>query len=191
MIGKKDEPSTPAQGAPEQKQAKAAAAPEQTAEQKEAQKRALQTAPAFVREQAERTGGEVPRAAPKAGEGTNPDLTTTEHPELEPPVPPTEYRAAPPAPGTEERAKWSGGRPTIEDLEDADYVEVRTVDPASAGFFVAGIRVDRFGVRAPLLPIRKRGEAHLSMLATDPRVEVRIVDSLNPADDTTATSAKK
>lgn len=156
---------------------------DETPEQKEAQRLALSTAPAEIKEQAERLGGQVPRAAPKGGEGVNPDATRTEFPELQPPIPPTEFRAAPVAPGDEEREKWSGARPTIKELEDADVVEVRTLDPKSAPFFVAGIRVDRFGVKANLAPIIARGKSHVAMLANDLRIEVRIADSALARDD--------
>lgn len=164
----------------------------QTEEQLEAQRRALETAPAEIQAQADRLGGQVPRAAPKAGEGQNPDATKSAFPELEPPVPPTEFRAAPVAPGEEEREAWpASDRPNLAALEAADEVEVRTTDPKSAPFYVAGVRVDRFGVKAKLAPIIARGRSHVAMLAEDPRVEVRLVTARSTSRQTEQQSASK
>lgn len=157
----------------------AQAAPEdlRTDEQKEQDRRALINAPPEVQAVAERLGGQVPRSAPKGGEGVNAILTDSPNPELEPPVPPQLYRHAPVAPGEEERERWGGTRPTAEELEKATEVEVRTVDPKSAGFYVAGIKVERFAQRAPIAGVLRRGASHLAALASDPRIEVRIPSS--------------
>jgi hypothetical protein len=115
------------------------------------------------------------RAAPKGGEGSNPAPAAAKFPELEPPPPPEEYRVAPVTPEDIVREKF-GERPNVEALRKAVHVRARTLDPLSAGVYVANEFIDRLGRVIPISQVTLRGEAHLAALATDPRIEVELVD---------------
>lgn len=138
----------------------------------------LSALPEYVQDAARRQGGAVPMAAPKGGEG---ELGAAKqpldeaYPELQPPVAPTEYRAAPTAPSARaQREKW-GERPTADDVEGAGkVVRVRSVDPNSAGFYVGGVRVSRDTTEVAVDEVRARSDAHLAALLTDPRIELQL-----------------
>lgn len=139
--------------------------------------------PEHVKAAAEKLGGDVPRAAPKGHEGPPAKLAPNEDdpnravPELEPALPPTEYRAAPYATTPKERDAWdAGARPSREDLETATTVEIRTTDPRSAGIYIAGIMVKPEPQKLAVETVRARGISHLAQLATDPRIEVRGIE---------------
>lgn len=65
-------------------------------------------------------------------------------------------------------------RPSLEELEQATYVRVRTVDPNSAGFYVAGELVTPESRLVAVDRIRERGKTHLRALATRDDIEVQI-----------------
>lgn len=136
----------------------------------------LAGAPQHVKDAAARMGGSVPRAAPKGGEGTLGRAVESPYPELEPPTPPAEFRAAPTAPGdAPEREAWDGGGVKLADLEAAGAViQVRTRDPRSAGVYAGGVRVlpEAHDVQVDL--VRARSAGHLAQLLADPSVEVRV-----------------
>jgi hypothetical protein len=120
--------------------------------------------------------GEVPRSAPKAGEGANPIQTEPAHPELEPPPAPVDLRVAPSAPGAVERPSLSGTRPTLKELQEARAVRAQTVDELSGGLYVAGEFITRTPREIPLAQVIARGPGHVAALASDPRIEVELVD---------------
>lgn len=134
----------------------------------------LETASQAVKDAAARSGGEVPMAAPKGGEGTNTIAFEAPIPALEPPPSPVEYRVAPIAPEQIERASL-GTRPTLEALQSAERVRVQTVDPRSAGIYVAGVWVGREPTEVNLAEVKARGPAHLAALQSDLRIEVEAV----------------
>ena len=116
------------------------------------------------------------RAAPKGGEGTLGRAVDSAYPELEPPVPAAEFRAAPTAPGARpERESWGDNRLTAADVETVGtVVEVRTKDPNSAGVYAGGVRVLPDAHDESVDLVRARSAEHLAQLLTDPRVEVRV-----------------
>jgi len=117
--------------------------------------------------------GEAPRAAPKAGEGANVPPREVEHPELEPPVPPTEYRVAPTAPGDFEREEF-GDRPSLEEIEKAQVIVVQTVDKNSGGVVVGGVVVTPRPQEVIVQTLLNRTRQHLLAIATDPRIQVKL-----------------
>jgi hypothetical protein len=123
----------------------------------------------------EQSGGEEPpRAAPKGGEGTNEPARQVEHPELEPPVPPTEYRVAPSAPGELEREEFEGTRPTFDEVKQAGIVLAQTTDKKSAGVYVGGVFVTSTPVEVDVESVLARGASHLRALITDLRVQLKV-----------------
>lgn len=185
----KDQDKAPAP-APAQKGAQAPAEqkPAQTAEQEAIERQQardaadLASAPQHVRDVAERLGGDVPRAAPKAGEGlrTTGTALAPAAPELEPAPPPAEFRAAPTSPGASERASWPSGGVSFEASQQLEQVRVRTKDPASAGIFVGSVHATRDGAVVNLSEVRARGEEHVRALLSDPRIEVAPVEAKKP-----------
>lgn len=157
---KDGEPKDPAQAALER--------------QKERDKADLEDAPEYVRQTAERLGGDAPRAAPKATDGvrTGGDSTATA-PELAPAPPPAEFRAAPTHPGDRaERESWPDAAVSLEDAEKDGQVRVRTRDANSAGLHVGSVFVTATGGLVDVAQVRLRGAEHLRALLTDPRIQV-------------------
>ncbi len=141
----------------------------------------LRDAPQHVKDAAAKDGGVV-RAAPKGGEGELGRAVDAAYPELQPPTPPAEYRAAPTAPGElPEREKWGQGddRAIVNPKDVAEpgsVVEVRTRDPRSSGVYAGGEHITAAARQVQVDVVRGRSADHLSQLLTDPRVEVRVVN---------------
>lgn len=142
----------------------------------------LKRLPQYVQDAAKRTGS-VPRSAPKGGEGAllpvdeayaRQDALSAESQRK--PIPAAEeFRAAPTAPGARpERDKWSGKRPSFDDVAAlGTVVRVRTVDPNSAGLYVGGVRVTPEAQDVEMDIVRLRSDAHVQALLGDPRIEVQ------------------
>jgi hypothetical protein len=137
----------------------------------------LAAAPQHVKDAAARAGGAVVRAAPKGGEGTLARaLIDDAYPELQPPTPPPEYRAAPIAPGDRaEREDWGSARPTLKEVEESDgLLEARTRDPRADGIYAGGVRIAPGGTEVDAALVRQRSQGHLAQLLSDPRIELRL-----------------
>lgn len=117
---------------------------------------------------------EPPRAAPKGGEGVNAAVREVEHPELEPPVPPPEYRVAPSAPDELERDEFEGDRPTFDQAKESGKLLVQTTDKKSAGIYVGGIYVTPTPVEVDVEAVLARSPSHLRALLTDIRVQLKL-----------------
>jgi len=137
----------------------------------------LKAAPQHVKDAAARADGAVVRAAPKGGEGTLARaLIDDAYPELQPPTPPPEFRAAPTAPGERpEREDWGSARLTLKQVEESDgMLEARTRDPRADGIYSGGVRIAPDGTEVDAALVRQRSQGHLAQLLSDPRIELRL-----------------
>jgi hypothetical protein len=167
------EASQPAAAAGQKREAKEA--PEDLAAPKLSDAE-LAAAPQHVKDAAAKHGGGVPRAAPKGGEGTLNVPADAAYPDLEPPPPPSEYRAAPTGPSDPPERPKFGEKPSLAQLADPGLrVRARTLDPRSGGLYSGGVRIGAEPVEIAVDEVRQRSAGHLAQLLSDPRIEVELV----------------
>ena len=88
----------------------------------------------------------------------------------------TASAAAAPGATEGERESW-GDRPTLEQIEEAASVRVRTADPQLKRTFVAGLEFTPQERTVTVAQLKALGKSHLAAFASDPSIEVTLGES--------------
>lgn len=74
----------------------------------------------------------------------------------------------------EEREEWGGARPTLEQLDKAGTILVRTADPNLKRTYVSGMQFTPIAREVSVEYVKSISKTHLAPFASDPSIEVKI-----------------